>query len=129
VLVLLQARELQRAFKLRLTPVAGGFFVALQCRGQVAGLAVHFEADFEHLLDFRLQAGVPLQRLRVHLINTALEPVDLFTEGFQQVLQGRAAGGGKALALVIEDTVGQVLEFLAQVVARLIEHLQLLFVA
>ena len=54
----LQPRQFQGALQLGLPPVAGGFLVALQGRGQVGGLAVHLQPHLQHFLDFLLQGGV-----------------------------------------------------------------------
>ena len=78
----LQARQLQSPLQLRFAPVAGCFLVALQRHRQVAGLAVHFQAHFQHLLNFLLQGGIAFERFRVHFVNAGLEARDLLSERF-----------------------------------------------
>ena len=117
----LQPGQLQRALQLCLAPVAGGFLVAFQCLGQVAGLVIHLQADLQNFLDLGLQGGIALERLAVHLVDAGLETGDLLAEWLQQAFHRGLAGAGEVFALVLEDAMREVLEFALQCFLVLVE--------
>ena len=117
----LEAGQLEGALQLGLAPVTRGLLVTFECHGQVGRLGIHLYPDIQHLADLGFQGALALDGFRVYFVDTALEAVDLLAERFEQRLQRLPAGGRKALAFILENPVGKILEFPFEVFPRLVE--------
>ena len=126
VVTLHQATQLQGTLQLRLAPGTQLLRVPLQCSTEVAGLIAHAQTDVHHLANLGGQLGIAPQGGIVDLIDAPLKALHLLPEGLEHHFQARLAGGGKGLALLLEDPASQVLELPAQGLAGVGQQLQLL---
>ena len=108
-----QPRFFQKQFQLDLPPVALGFVVPFQRTGEVIGIRTQLMVQFPELFDLFFQADPVFGLFDKAFFYSFFERLDLFAQGFEDMLQLLLVLQGELLAFFFQQAVGEVLEFQA----------------